>query len=158
MMNIQICPIKRLYQIVDSNSSNKCAAIISSAAGIDGAKLRGICYVFRQYDDLDYECPGRSFSQADAAAFADFVRELEQGIHTLYCCCDAGESRSPAVAAAVMRYLGMDDMPVWRDPHYHPNMLVFSMLAEALDVTASDEEKDFRLAINRQAFRNAIRR
>lgn len=155
MINIQICPINGLYLLLQSEDGKGCAAIISSALDINVAKLKGLCHVFRQYEDLDYECPGRSFSKADAAAFADFLKGLA-GIHTLYCCCDAGESRSPAVAAAVLRYLGKDDMPIWRDPHYHPNMLVFSMLTEALAVPASDEEKDLRLYTNQKAFRDAI--
>lgn len=157
-MTIQICPIKRLYQILTEGDTGKCGAIISSASEINAAKLRGIPYVFRQYEDLDYKCPGRSFSQSDAAAFADFLKRLETGIDTLYCCCDAGESRSPAVAAAVMRYLGMDDMAVWRNPHYHPNMLVFAMLMDAFDLPISDEEKDLLLYTNQKAFRDAIRK
>lgn len=157
-MTIQICPIKRLYQILAEGDTGNCGAIISSASEINAAKLRGIPYVFRQYEDLDYECPGRSFSQSDAAVFADFLKRLETGIDTLYCCCDAGESRSPAVAAAVMRYLGMDDMAVWRNPHYHPNMLVFAMLMDAFDLSISDEEKDLLLYTNQKAFRDAIRK
>ena len=156
-MTIQICPIKRLYQILADGNTETCGAIISSASQINAAKLRGIPYVFRQYEDLDYECPGRSFSQTDAAAFAEFLRRMANDVDTLYCCCDAGESRSPAVAAAVMRYLGMDDISIWKNPHYHPNMLVFEMLAHALGAAASDEEKDFRFYTNQKAFRDALR-
>lgn len=155
-MTIQICPIKRLYQILANGNTGKCGAIISSASEIDIEKVQCIPYAFRQYEDLDYECQGRSFSKADAAAFADFVKHLAADV--LYCCCDAGESRSPAVAAAVMRFLGVDDMEVWENPHYHPNMLVFEMLANTLGVAISDQEKDFRFYINRKAFRDAIRK
>lgn len=157
-MTIQICSIKRLYQILADGNTDKCGAIISSASKIDTAKLHGISYVFRQYEDLDYECPGRSFSQTDTVAFAEFTKSLSNDVDILYCCCDAGESRSPAVAAAAMRYFGLDDMQVWRNPHYHPNMLVFEMLAGALGVAVSDEEKDFRLYINQKVFRDAIRK
>lgn len=155
-MTIQICPIKRLYQILAEGAMGNCGAIISSASEIDAEKVRCIPYVFRQYEDLDYACPGRSFSKTDAAVFADFVKNLE--VEILYCCCDAGESRSPAVAAAVMRYFGLDDMQVWENPHYHPNLLVFAMLADALGAEVSDEEKDYRFYINRKAFRDAIRK
>lgn len=156
-MAIQICPIKRLYQILAEGDTGNCGAIISSASEINAEKLRGITYVFRQYEDLDYECPGRSFSSEDAKAFTDYVKGLAD-VNTLYCCCDAGESRSPAVAAAVMRYLGMDDMAVWRNPHYHPNMLVFAMLMDAFNLSISDEEKDYLLYTNQKAFRDAIRK
>lgn len=157
-MTIQICPIKWLYQILAGEDTGKCGAIISSASEIEVSRFQGISYVFRQYEDLDYECPGRSFSQTDATAFAEFLKSLENDVDTLYCCCDAGESRSPAVAAAVMRYLGTDDMPIWHNPHYHPNMLVFEMLANTLGAAVSDEEKDFRFYTNQKAFRDAIRK
>ena len=155
-MTIQICPIKKLYQIIAEENVGNCGAIISSSSEINTVKLRGIPYIFRQYEDLDYESPGRSFSQTDAAAVADFIKNL--GADVLYCCCNAGESRSPAVAAAVMRYFGLDDLQVWKNPHYHPNMLVFEMLANALDVEVSDEEKDYRFYINQKVFRDAIRK
>ena len=77
---------------------------------------------------------------------------------TIYCSCDAGESRSPAVAAAVMRYLGMDDMKIWKNLHYHPNMLVFVMLSAGLGNEISDEERDYLIFTNQTAFRNALRR
>lgn len=156
-MTIQIWPIKRLYQILADGNTDKCGAIISSASKIDTAKLYGVSYVFRQYEDLDYECPGRSFSQTDAAAFAEYAKSLVNAVDTLYCCCDAGESRSPAVAAAVMRYFGLDDMQIWRNPHYHPNMLVFEMMTNVLGAEVSDEEKEFRFYTNQKAFQDAIR-
>lgn len=155
-MTIRICPIKRLHQILSEPEAGRCGAIISSAWEIDAAKLRGIPYVFRQYEDLDYECPGRSFSPENAKAFADYVKGLAD-VDTLYCCCDAGESRSPAVAAAVMRYFGLDAASIWHDAHYHPNMLVFTMLMDAFDLTICDEEKDMLLYTNQKAFRDAIR-
>ena len=157
MMSIQICPVKRLYQILTQIPTEDTGAILSSASEIKAEKLRGIPYVFRQYEDLDYECPGRSFSWEDAMAFAAFVKSPNRP-EKLFCCCDAGESRSPAVAAAVMRYLELDDLPIWNDPRYHPNMLVFSMLAEALDVPVTDEEMDLRMYINQKAFRDALQR
>lgn len=80
------------------------------------------------------------------------IRRLYQ-ILADYCCCDAGKSQSPAMAAAAMRYLGMDDMAVWRNPHCHPNML-----ANTLGAEVSDEEKDFRFYTNQNAFRDAMRK
>ena len=156
-MRIQICPIKRLYQILAETGTVKAGAVLSSSSDINDAKLQGISYVFRQYEDLDYESPGRSFSREDAKAFADFLTEQETPIDTLYCCCDAGESRSPAVAAAVMRYLGMDDMAIWQNPRYHPNMLVFDMFTQALGVAIDDTRKDDLFQTNRTAFSKAIK-
>lgn len=155
-MQIIICPIKRLYQILAENHSGRCAAIISSSGPIEETKLRGIPHVFRCYEDLDYES-GRAFSREDAAAFAAFFQEWRGRIDVLYCCCNAGQSRSPAVAAALTRSLGADDLPLWANPQYHPNMLVYEMLTTELAVPLSDQEIDRRMFINQQAFRNAIR-
>lgn len=153
MKKIHICPIKRLYQLLPAGDNS--IAIISSAAPVDTAKLGEIPYVFRQYEDIDYPCKGRAFSREDAAAFVRFVKEWNSAT-TFYCCCDAGESRSPAVAAALCRYFEMDDAPIWQNPHYHPNMLVFTMLMEAFNLPISDEEIDFLLYTNQKAFRDAI--
>jgi len=155
-MKIVFCPWRQLAQRVAGEEAHT-AAVLSSSTEPEASRLPKISYVFRQYEDLDYECYGRSFSSEDAKAFADYVKGMAN-VDTLYCCCDAGESRSPAVAAAVMRYLGMDDMAVWRNPHYHPNMLVFAMLMDAVNLSISDEEKDYLLYTNQKAFRDAIRK
>ena len=44
--------------------------------------------------------------------------------------CDAGESRSPAVAAGLLVLLGKDDSYIWESDDYRPNTLVFRLLLE----------------------------
>ena len=154
---IRICPVKRLYQLLETQDCSGWGAIISSTSPVDMEKLEKLPYVFRQYADVDYECPGRSFSREDAAAFAGFLKGLSGGHRILYCCCDAGESRSPAVAAVALRYFGRDDLAIWENPQYHPNMLVFDMLMRQLGAELPDEEKDTLLYINHKAFADAIK-
>ncbi len=156
-MHVIFCPIRRLAETAQQEGLHRCAAIISSSQEPDASRLPQIPYVFRQYEDLDREVPGRSFSEADAKAFADFVRNLSGWVDTFICCCDAAQSRSPAVAAAVCRYFGQPDHPIWSDPSVCPNMLVFDLLTIALGIPVSDMEKDALLYENRQAFRKAIR-
>lgn len=156
-MRIEICPIKGLYRSLADGVAQGCGAILSSASEVDEGGLAGLDYVFRQYEDLDYECSGRSFSDEAAEAFAAYLT-AHPALDTLYCCCDAGESRSPAVAAAALRFFGRDDLPIWSDPHYHPNMLVFEKLMTALGMPVADEEKDLLIHINRKAFRDAVGR
>lgn len=154
-MKVMICPLRSLA--AKAETAGNCAALLSSSADLAHIRLPDIFYVFRQYEDLDVETPGRSFSAEDAEMFAAFVRSLPENVDTVFCCCDAGQSRSPAVAAAVCRFFGMEDIDIWRDPSVHPNMLVFDLLTQALGVPVSDEEKDLRLYENQRAFRNAIR-
>lgn len=154
-MKFTVCPVKKLNNISISDTTRR-AAIISSSEPPEAVYLPDFPYVLRLYEDIDREIPGRSFSDEDAEVIADFVRSRLDSVDTLYLCCDAAESRSPAVAAAIMRYMGLDDMTVWRNPHYHPNMLVFLRLCRALGVDVSDGEADALMYENMKAFRDAL--
>ena len=77
---IQICPVKRLYQLLETQDCSGWGAIISSTSPVDMEKLKKLPYVFRQYADVDYECPGRSFSREDAAAFFGITLHAEKEI------------------------------------------------------------------------------
>lgn len=155
-MKIVFCPWRQLAQRVAGEEAHT-AAVLSSSTEPEASRLPKISYVFRQYEDIDVPIPGRSFSQEDARAFGDFIRGLDRSVDTLYCCCDAAKSRSPAVAAAACRYFGQDDSHIWGDPFVQPNMLVFDLLTTALGVPVADGEKDALLHQNRMALRTAIR-
>lgn len=83
-----------------------------------------------QFDDvLDAHHSG-AFSISMAIQIKDFIDRLPQA--TVLCiCCDSGESRSAAIAAAVYRYLRKDEMIIWKDPHYQPNVLAYRLQCEA---------------------------
>lgn len=65
-----------------------------------------------------------------AREIADFVREHREHIARFVVHCDAGLSRSPAVAAAITKWLGEDDSPWFA--RYRPNMLVYRTLLNEL--------------------------
>lgn len=155
--NILICPIKRLYQLLQECGTDSVAAVISTSGDApDPERLRGIPYIYAIYRDIDYDGPG-AFSDEDAAQFAAFMRNLGPEIDTLYCCCDAAQSRSPAVAAAASRYYGIDMMDsIWRNPHYKPNMLVFEKLCAALEKPASNAELDQLFYESSRAFKETL--
>ena len=156
-MKIKICPVKTLYRLHGEGKTGRCAAVISASAEVEADRLPGIPYVFLQYDDVDAPIPGRSFSEADAVRILAFLQKLDSETDAIYCCCDAGQSRSPAVAAAICRRWGQDDSHIWNNPNYAPNMLVFDLLTRAFGLPVSDGEKDALLYTNRKAFRDAVR-
>ena len=151
-MNLHIMPIKSFLK--QNASPAHCAAILSTSSDIDQARI-SCPYILASYMDFDYESP-RSFSPEQAAAFADFVTALEGKTTDLYVCCDAGESRSPAIAAAIHRWLTQSDAYIWESPLYHPNVLCFCRMLEALKQDISDEEVDALIQTNRIAFKNAL--
>ena len=88
------------------------------------------------------------FSDADAEEILDFV-EAHRSAETLLVHCYGGESRSRAVAAAVVKLLGGDNSGYFRTGH--PNELVFGMLNSALQrksarpTAAGESEPGLRL-------------
>lgn len=148
---VHIMPIKALLRRqVDAKTT---AAIISTWEGVDESRIP--CpYALADYMDIDYPSPS-AFSPAQAAGFARFLAALDSGVTDLYVCCDAGRSRSPALAAAIMRRLGLDDSAVWDNPLYQPNMLCFCTMAQALGMAVSDADVDDLIQRSRNAWKKA---
>ena len=154
---IRICPLKQFLTLVKQEGTDGKAAVISTSFDIPRSLPEGLDCVILQYDDIDREIPGRSLSDGDARKAADFIRSHSSFQGVLYCCCDSGVSRSSAMAAAASRFLGGDDLLIWRDPRFSPNPLVYDAVCRSLGMTLSDEELDFRLETSRRALRDAIR-
>lgn len=151
--NIHIMPIKRFISAPDIPKG--AVAIMSSSEQIDESRVK-IPFVVAYYQDLDYEDP-RAFSLAQAKTFAEYIKSLDTNVTDIYVCCQAGESRSPGLAAAVYHYYGLDPHDVFRNPKYHPNVLCFRLLTEALGVPVEDVLIDQLIYENQQAFKLAIK-
>ena len=70
------------------------------------------------------------FSEEHAARVWSFVREHRAGIERIIVHCDAGMSRSPAVAAAISKALTGDDTEFFGG-RYRPNLRVYRTLLGA---------------------------
>lgn len=68
-------------------------------------------------------------TEADAKAIWTFVREHAGHYDAVVVHCEQGMSRSPAVAAALAKGLGLDARRFWRD--YQPNQFVYELLLAA---------------------------
>ena len=154
---IRICPVKQLIALARQEGTGGKAALISTSFDVPRGLPEGLDCVILHYDDIDREIPGRSLSDGDAGRAADFIRGHIRFQGVLYCCCDSGVSRSSAMAAAATRFLGRDDLLIWRDPRFSPNPLVCAAVCRSLGLALSDEELDFRLELSRRALRDAIR-
>ena len=85
-----------------------------------------------EFHDLDVELPGYPdvplFSEEHAGQILDFFNKYRNEVPSLVVHCDAGRSRSPAVAAALTHIMGKQDKPILRQ--YNPNMRVYRMLLD----------------------------
>lgn len=81
----------------------------------------------------DPVCPATVFDHGHACKILDFVKATWNRIDLMFVHCEAGTSRSPAVAAAVSRIYYGDDGPFMLPHLYEPNLLVYRKLLEVAE-------------------------
>ena len=96
-----------------------------------------------------------SITAEQAREIISFVRDFTTDIQDLYIVCSAGQSRSPALAAAILRMSGRSDKPVWDNPHYVPNWFVYQTICRESGLFAPDWYVRFLRNKNRLKFRIA---
>lgn len=96
-----------------------------------------------RFGDLE-EGEDGCIQSSEATQIKEFVDQYKQVANKIIVNCDGGVSRSPAVAAAIARYLGLDDMFIWGNGIYSPNMTVYKLLLSVLmenDSVTIDDDK-----------------
>ena len=86
---------------------------------------------FLQFDDIDYdkEVDGlKPMSVEDAKVIVDTFEQYRDKIEQIIVHCDAGYSRSPAVAAAIAKATGESDEMYFSGGEYCPNRHVYRTL------------------------------
>ena len=78
-------------------------------------------------------------AEVDADEIWDFVRKHEGTYEVIVVHCEQGMSRSPAVAAALARGLGLDDSFFWQENQ--PNQYVYKTILAARDEVAKEHDK-----------------
>ena len=72
------------------------------------------------------------FNGALAKQVADFYFKIRDEARLLICQCEHGQSRSAAIAAAVMEYRSGSGIEIFADDDYYPNKRVFNMTLNQL--------------------------
>jgi len=158
MYRIEICPLKRLYQIDKELDKSRAAVLAVSSYAIKTELLSGfVSLLTMQFADTTVERSMDAFDLQKAKEIKAFVDALPSRVDTLFVCCDSGESRSTAMAAAILRYLKLDEWVIWKNSHYHPNPLVYSRLCAAFGIRVWKYGLRRRVKCSENAFRNAIK-
>ena len=87
-----------------------------------------------QANKYDLEC----MSEQDGEMIKRFVNKWKDKVDSIIIHCHAGISRSSAVAIGVSRYLGYDDMWVWKGD-YSPNSHVLDIVNKVLNLRMSKD-------------------
>ena len=72
------------------------------------------------------------FSEKQAWEVAEFYFSVCDKIDCLICQCEHGQSRSAAIAAAIIEFRSRKGIKIFADDRYYPNKVVFRRLLTAL--------------------------
>ena len=75
-------------------------------------------------------------SDDQAKEIADFFLTVVNDVEVIICQCEHGQSRSAAVAAALLEYMTHNGIQIFADDLYFPNKVVFRKVYEALTQNA----------------------
>ena len=139
-MKIEICSRPMLKQIVSSDIIFPDEALIEivSYELIDDPVFNHFSACLKLvFSDIEMPNHPDAMSELQAKQIVDFVHSLDSNIENLIVSCEAGMSRSPAVAAAILYALGEDDMRIWNNSAYSPNTYVYRKVLKAFGLDAS---------------------
>lgn len=153
-IRIRVCPIKQLYttaKLLDRNV----AAVLCTTNPVSKIKLEGIQFCHISFSDITDSKRFDAFKKEKADRIRKFIDGLED-VSELYICCDSGESRSAAIAAAVLRYYGRNEMAVWANVRYHPNPYVYHLQCQAFGLSSSKVRALLLSKYNKYLFKKQI--
>lgn len=84
-------------------------------------------------EKLKIENKYHMFSDEQAKQVADFVSEVWDKVDVIICQCEHGQSRSAAVAAAIMQYKYQNGIDIFADDNYYPNKFVYRKVFNSLN-------------------------
>lgn len=159
-MSIRICALKGLYQLLRQNRVDRersCAVIVATETPLRPELTGGMECCYAPFDDVT-EGSGRMTDRV-ARKIAGFAAQAAEKYERMYICCDAGESRSAAIAAALLRWAQADDCAdIWMQAKYHPNPHVYRTMCRALGIPVTEAEVCALIETNRNAFEAALQR
>lgn len=155
-IHIHICPIKMFYlRVAEMADPSGVAAVLCTTGSINESKLAGISYLHVPFADITDASKSDAFQLEQARQIRGFLDRQTQATE-FYFCCDSGESRSTALAAAWMHYSEQDEMKIWKNVRYHPNELVYYLQSIACDLPITRTDAQELAEYNRMLFQRAI--
>ena len=139
-MNIEVMSRAKFIEYTKSNHRLTSAVISISSphegiVHISNSQNNGVVLLYRAtFDDTD-RADNTSLVPLDlmqAEIMAKFVKGAIDKVDKIIVHCEAGQSRSAGIAAAILKYYTNDDTSIFNNPRYTPNMLCYRMMLTAL--------------------------
>ena len=104
----------------------------------ENGKCKGVLKL--KFHDIEHPAYGYvHFTDDHAMEIKDFVEEYND-VAVIICQCQAGISRSAGVASALIKQHGMDDIGIFKNGLYMPNLLVYKKMLEVFNIPVDDAE------------------
>ncbi len=157
-MYIKICSLKMLYYLLEEKRIDVAASraiIVASETPLRPKKLGSLNYIYAPFDDVT-QGEGKLTPQL-AHRIVSYYDDISEDCEMLFVVCDAGQSRSAAIAAAILKVEGQDNIePIWANPKYQPNPHVYRTMCQAFGIQISNLALKRLSGINTKAYRQAI--
>lgn len=147
-----------LYYLIENEKVDVAASraiIVANETPLRPGKLEGLDYIYAPFADVT-RGEGQLTPQI-ARKIVSYYDGIPDDCRKLYVVCDAGQSRSAALAAGLLKAEGQDDMLVWANPKYHPNPHVYRTICQAFGIRISDMQIKRLSHISEKALKQAIR-
>lgn len=150
---IHIGMIKEFYML-DNAEDLDSFAVLCSSYEVRQPRCPSITLLF---DDTTNKHHSGRFTKNMAYIISEKIRENAEK-KELYICCDSGESRSTAIAAAVIRFYNQSDKIIWKNPHFHPNLLVYELMCRSMRLNCSKLRLWYNKKVSDYALKKALKR
>ena len=77
-------------------------------------------------------CEYHMLSDIQAQEIAEFINAVWDKVDTIICQCEHGQSRSAAIAAAIIEHRNRNGIAIFADDRYYPNKLIYRQVYKAL--------------------------
>lgn len=151
-MKIQIKSRAKIEELASKPFAERTALISITDYGYDFVELRNKPDYLLQlaFDDVDNDVfvdeLGRKPTEEEririenkyhmltdeqAKQIADFIHEVYNKVEVIICQCEHGQSRSAAIAAAILEIKNKRGIEVFADDRYYPNKTIFKKVLKA---------------------------
>ena len=112
--------------------------------------IKGVCHL--HFDDVEageLNC----ITEKDAKQIVNFVNRIKDKVNLIVVHCDAGVSRSAGVCAAIMNMLGRDDVKIFENPRFCPNMTCYRAVLSAAGIEMDEKTIQEKADLNLEAWK-----
>ncbi len=135
---LNISPLRSLVRDIQPD----CGYIIISSEGKCDCLSDYSNVLFLHFADTEDSRRLDAITSADVEKIYKYIKTCD--FEDCFIACDAGESRSPAVAAGLLRSFDKDDSYIWKSGDYRPNVLVYKTMIELQGNYRRNDESELR--------------